>query len=79
LIRLLEKGTTYLRFFVVDKNEPAINLYRKNSFEKADGIYDEITEDDHILHEFGFEIKTAILLPHAYTLFGTRGHIAVVA
>ena len=54
-----EKGATYLRLFVVDINEPAINLYRKNGFEKAGGIYDEMIEDDLVLHEFGFETRTS--------------------
>jgi ribosomal protein S18 acetylase RimI-like enzyme len=54
-----EQGAAYLRLFVVDKNEPAIYLYRKNGFQKVDGIYDEKIDDNHILHEFGFEIKTA--------------------
>lgn len=53
-----EKNARYLRLFVVDINEPAINLYIKNGFEKVDGIYNEIIDDDFALHEFGFEIKT---------------------
>ena len=55
-----DKGAKYLRLFVVDINEPAINLYIKNGFKKADGIYDEIIDDNLILHEFGYEIKTSI-------------------
>lgn len=55
-----EKGIEYLRLFVVDINKPAINLYIKNGFQKADGIYDEIIGDDIILHEVGFEIETSI-------------------
>ena len=51
-------GAEYLRLFVVDINEPAIKLYRKNGFEKADGIYDEVIDDDLVLHEYGFERKT---------------------
>lgn len=54
-----EKGAESLRLFVVDINEPAINLYIKNGFERAEGIYDEVIDDDFILHEFGFEIKTS--------------------
>ena len=50
----------YLRLFVVDINKPAINLYIKNGFQKADGIYDEIIGGDIILHELGFEIETSI-------------------
>lgn len=56
-----DKNAEYLRLFVVDKNEPAINLYIKNGFKKADGIYDEIIDDDLILHEYGFEIETTRL------------------
>lgn len=55
-----DKGAKYLRLFVVDINKPAINLYIKNGFKKADGIYDEIIDDNLILHEFGYEIKTSI-------------------
>ena len=55
-----EQGVEYLRLFVVDINKPAINLYIKNGFQKADGIYDEIIDDDLILHELGFEIETSM-------------------
>ncbi|MEG0754056.1 MAG: GNAT family N-acetyltransferase [Angelakisella sp.] len=55
-----EKGAQYLRLFVVDINKPAINLYIKNGFKKVDGTYNEIIDDDLVLHEFGFEIKTAM-------------------
>jgi len=54
-----EKGAKYLRLFVVDINEPAIKFYIKNGFEKAEGIYDEIIDDDLFLREFGFEIRTS--------------------
>ena len=53
-------GAKYLRLFVVDINEPAINLYIKNGFKRVDGIYDEIIDDDLVLHEFGFEIETSM-------------------
>lgn len=53
-----EEGANCLRLFVVDINKPAINLYIKNGFEKADGIYDEIIDDELVLHQFGFEIRT---------------------
>lgn len=55
-----EKGIEYLRLFVVDINKPAINLYIKNGFQKADGIYDEIIGGGIILNELGFEIETSI-------------------
>lgn len=57
MILAKEKGAKYLRLFVVDINKPAINLYIKNGFEKVDGIYDEVIDDDLILREFGFEKK----------------------
>ena len=34
-------GAEYLRLFVVDINKPAINLYIKNGFNKAKGIYEK--------------------------------------
>lgn len=55
-----EKGAEYLRLFVVDINKPAINLYIKSGFHQAAGIYDEAIDDDLVLHEYGFEIKTSI-------------------
>lgn len=48
---------SYLRLFVVDINEPAIRLYEKNGFIKADRIYDEVFDDGFVLHEYGYEIK----------------------
>ena len=50
-----ENGVEYLRLFVVDINQPAINLYIKNGFKRAEGIYDEIIDDNLTLHEYGFE------------------------
>ena len=50
-------GAEYLRLFVVDVNIPAIQLYEKNGFLKADGVYDEAFDDGFVLHEFGYEIK----------------------
>lgn len=47
----------YLRLFVVDINIPAIQLYIKNGFVKADGVYDEVFDDGFVLHEYGYEIK----------------------
>lgn len=51
------KGFDYLRLFVVDINIPAIQLYEKNGFMRAKGIYDEVVDDDFVLHEYGYEIK----------------------
>lgn len=50
-------GAEYLRLFVVDINEPAISLYSKNGFTRADGVYDEVIDEDFILHEYGFEVQ----------------------
>lgn len=47
----------YLRVLVVDINEPALQLYSKNGFKRADGIYDLIIDDGLILHEYGYEAK----------------------
>lgn len=52
-----DMGADYLRLFVVDINEPAINLYKKNGFRKVPGIYEEVIDEDLVLREFGFEIK----------------------
>ncbi|MBP0965426.1 MAG: GNAT family N-acetyltransferase [Oscillospiraceae bacterium] len=49
------KGADNLRLFVVDINKPAMRLYEKNGFVKADGVYDEIIDDDLTLREFGYE------------------------
>lgn len=48
-------GASWLRLFVVDINVPAIDLYMKNGFMRANGIYDEMIDDDLVLHEYGFE------------------------
>lgn len=55
-----ENGVEYLRLFVVDINQPAINLYIKNGFKRAEGIYDEIIDDNLTLHEYGFERQVLI-------------------
>lgn len=51
------RGADCLRLFVVDINEPAINLYGKNGFTRAAGVYDEIIDEDFVLHEFGYEAE----------------------
>lgn len=56
-----ELGAECLRLFVVDINEPAINLYVKNGFKKAEGVYDEVIDDDLVLHEYGFERMAALV------------------
>ena len=50
-------GFDCLRLFVVDKNIPAIRLYKKYGFIKAEGIYEEVFDDDFVLREYGYEIK----------------------
>lgn len=50
-------GVEYLRLFVVDINEPAIRLYQKNNFSKANGVYSEVFDDGFALHEFGYETE----------------------
>lgn len=47
----------YLRLFVVDINEPAICLYVKNGFTRVAGVYDEVIDEDLVLHEYGYEIR----------------------
>lgn len=54
-----DRGAGYLRLFVVDINQPAINLYIKNGFKKAEGIYEEKIDDSLVLFEYGFEIETS--------------------
>lgn len=48
-------GADYLRLFVVDINTPAINLYIKNGFKRAIGVFDEVIDEELTLHEYGFE------------------------
>ena len=48
------KHADYLRLFVVDINKPAIQLYERNGFMRAKGVYEEHI-DDFILREYGYE------------------------
>lgn len=50
-------GAEYLRLFVVDINIPAIQLYRKKGFSQAEGVFEEIIDENLVLHEYGFEIR----------------------
>lgn len=52
-----EKRGEYLRLFVVDSNIPAIRLYEKNGFRRAQGVYEEKIDDELVLRQYGFEIK----------------------
>ena len=51
-----KQGGDFLRLFVVDSNAPAIALYLKNGFSRADGVCEEIIDETLTLHEFGFEV-----------------------
>lgn len=51
------RGFDCLRLFVVDINKPAIRLYEKNGFVRAEGMYDEVFDDGFVLHEYGYEIE----------------------
>ncbi len=53
-------GAEYLRLFVVDSNEPAVNLYLKNGFRRVEGVYEDKIVPGFTLKEHGFEIKTGI-------------------
>jgi Sortase and related acyltransferases len=53
-----EQGARSLRLFVVDDNVPAIHFYLKNRFVRAGGCYEEVVDDELVLHEFGFEVAT---------------------
>lgn len=50
-------GAQYLRLFVVDFNMPAVKLYVKNGFTKAQGIYEIMLEDGRVLQQYGYEVK----------------------
>ncbi len=52
-----EKEKDYLRLFVIDYNLPAIKLYEKFGFKKAEGIYTEVIDENLSFNEFGYEIK----------------------
>lgn len=53
----IEKMAEYLRLFVIDMNTPAINLYKKNKFLQANGIYVEVIDETLSFSEYGFEKK----------------------
>lgn len=48
-----------LRLLVVDTNQPAIRLYRKNGWKQVEGGYDLELEGCAPLHELGFELVLA--------------------
>lgn len=51
-----EKGANALRLFVVDENIPAIRLYEKHGFVRAEGVYQEVIDEELTLNEYGYEI-----------------------
>lgn len=51
------QNAEYLRLFVVDVNTPAVKLYEKCGFKRANGLYFEPI-DDFFLPELCYEIKT---------------------
>ena len=51
-----KQGGACLRLFAVDINTPAVRLYEKNGFVKADGILVEDIGECGIAHEYGFEL-----------------------
>lgn len=53
-----QKGAASLRLFVVDRNKPAIALYEKNGFVRAEGIYEERIDEELTFCEYGYEILT---------------------
>lgn len=71
-----EKNVSSLRLFVVDTNEPAINLYLKNGFEKATGVFEEVIDEDLVLVEYGFE-KVVVANQNQYKVeFGNEADIS---
>ncbi|MBO5143210.1 MAG: GNAT family N-acetyltransferase [Clostridia bacterium] len=52
-----QKGINFIRLFVVDSNQPAINLYLKSGYSKVEGVYKEQITEDFSLTEYGFELE----------------------
>ncbi len=53
-----EKSAKSLRLMVVETNKPAILLYEKNGFSKADGLYSEYSPtNDVFINEIAYETK----------------------
>ena len=53
-------GAEYLRLFVADTNLPAIRLYSRNGFTRAEGMYGLVIDGGRILHEYGYETRVAV-------------------
>ena len=52
-----EKGAQYLRLFVVDFNTPALKMYEKCGYKRAQGEYVDVFDGGVCLTEYGYEIK----------------------
>lgn len=52
------QGASWLRLFVAAENSPAIRLYRKCGFIRAEGTYREVVDENFILTEYGYERPT---------------------
>ena len=50
-------GVGALRLFVVAENRPAIRLYEKNGFIRAQGVYHEVVDEALTLCELGYELQ----------------------
>lgn len=50
-------GAEYLRLFVVEINQPTVHLCLKQGFTKAADAYDEVIEENLVVHEYGYEMK----------------------
>lgn len=53
-----EQGVDYLRLFAAASNPASLALYRKNGFWQAEGVFREQIDENWILPEYGFEIRT---------------------
>ena len=52
-------GAETLRLFVVDENAPAIRLYERAGFMRAEGVFDEVIDEELTLREYGYEIPAS--------------------
>ena len=50
-------GVAYLRLFVVDVNEPAMQFYESLGFMRLEGEYEMIISEDDKIIEYAFEIR----------------------
>ena len=52
-----EQGKEYLRLFAAADNPPSLALYRKNGFQQAEGVFEEVINENWTISEYGFEIR----------------------